>query len=97
LVLGEADGYLEVFAINDSVITHTQHFGGLVFNDIQPINGGYHFLLAGDLGLLKTTIDMVLAHYFKDDDITSICHVAGSRYLLGVNNYGLIMWNEHTD
>ena len=41
-------------------------------------------MIAGDLGLLKTTIDMVLAHYFKDDEITSICHIAASRYLLGV-------------
>ena len=95
--MGEANGYLQVFSIPDSVITHTQHFLGIAFSDTLPITGGTEFLIAGDMGLLKTTWDLVLEHYFQEYYITSLCHVSGSRYLVGIYNYGLILWNELTD
>jgi hypothetical protein len=64
LVLGEGDGWLEVFAISSATIMHStlikEHAH---INDIVAI-GDSHFLLASKTGLLKSTNDQMTAQYY---------------------------------
>ena len=64
LLLGEI-AYLEVFDIKTSSITHTHYFleAGCI-NDIIAIDDT-HYLLPANAGLLKTTKDQLIKHYFK--------------------------------
>ena len=57
MLLGETKGYLEVFDIETSSITHTNKFteGGCI-RDIIAIDDN-HYLLAALKGLLRTTKD----------------------------------------
>jgi hypothetical protein len=57
LVLGEFDGWLEVFVISSATITHSRLIKEHAhINDIVAI-GDSHFLLASEEGLLKSTKD----------------------------------------
>ena len=99
LVLGEFDGYLQVFNIRKLEITHTQQFEeeiGRIY-DIIAIENSQHLLLAGYRGLLKATQDQVIKHYFQGQQVISICHAGDSIYLVGFYNDGLIVWNEQTN
>jgi hypothetical protein len=94
LLLGEGNGYFQVFDINTSAFTHTYEFKeGDNINDITTIDET-HYLLAGLEGLLKTTKDQLIKNYYKGDAVTSLCHVTDSLYLVGFGGDGLILWNE---
>jgi hypothetical protein len=56
-------------------------------------------LLAADEGLLKTTKDQLINHYYKGKRVRSLSHVTDSLYLVGFyfGAGGLILWNEQTD
>ena len=56
-----------------------------------------NYLLAAEKGLLKTTKDQLVKHYYKGKAVESICHITHSFYLVGSRNDGLNLWNEHTD
>jgi len=56
-----------------------------------------HYLLATNRGLLKTTKDQLIKHYFKGEWVTSLCHISEAIYLLGFWNDKLIVWDEKTD
>ena len=64
LLIGEWEGYLEVVSLGTSLITSTHKFteGGDI-HDITAIDDT-HFLLATAQGLLRTTRDQVVNHYF---------------------------------
>ena len=53
--------------------------------------------MAGYEGLIKTTKDQEINHYFKETQVISICHIADTLFLVGFHYYGLIIWNEETD
>ena len=100
LILGEWNGYLEVFDIETSSITHTHEFteGGTIY-DIIAIDDT-HYLLAAGRGLLKTTKDLLIKNYHKGERVRSLCHITDSTYLVGLlwNLSGqLIVWDEKTD
>jgi hypothetical protein len=96
LLLGEAGGWLEVFDINNSIITSSHRFkdGGGIF-DILAIDGT-HYLLADFKGLLKTTKDQLIKHYFIGECVNSLCHITEAIYLLGLSDI-LIVWDEKTN
>jgi hypothetical protein len=83
LLLGEELGWLEVFDINNSIITSSHRFkdGGGIF-DILAIDDT-HYLLAAFMGLLKTSKDQLIKHYFKGKWVCSLCHITEAIYLLG--------------
>jgi hypothetical protein len=54
-------------------------------------------LLATLEGLLKTTNDQLIRHYYKGKIVRSLKHITDSVYLVGFCSYGLILWNEQTD
>jgi hypothetical protein len=57
-----------------------------------------HYLVATWEGVLKTTKDQTLKHYFAGERANSLCHVSGgSLYLVGFELYKLIVWNEQAD
>jgi hypothetical protein len=75
LMLGEHDGWLEVFDIETSSITHSHLFTeGSHINDIIAIDDT-HYLLAALEGLLKITRDELINHYHKGKMVTSVCHI----------------------
>jgi hypothetical protein len=80
-----------------STVTDTHKFTeGYNIRDIIAIDET-HYLLAGYKGLLKTTKDQLINHYYKGKSVISLCHVTHSLYLVGFYNDGLILWNEQTD
>jgi hypothetical protein len=94
LILGEHDGWLEVVDIKTCNITSTHWFteGGSI-RDMIGIDDN-HYLLAARKGLLKTSKDQLINHYFKEKVVTSLCHITDSIYLLGLWYDGLIVWDQ---
>jgi hypothetical protein len=86
-----------VFDINNSNITNSHQFeeGDHIF-DILAIDDT-HYLLAADEGLLKTTKDQLIKHYFNGECVFSLCHITDAIYLLGFYDDKLIVWDEKTD
>ena len=85
LLLGEDDGWLEVFDISSSTITNSCCvIKSDKISEIVAVDDT-HFLLATGIGLFKTTKDQMLAHYFKWELITSLFHISDSIYLVGLN------------
>ena len=83
LLLGEYGGWLEVFDINNSNITSSHQFGeGSSIYDILAIDDT-HYLLYAFNGLLKTSKDQLIKHYFKGKPVLSLCHITEAIYLLG--------------
>ena len=99
LVLGEKDGYIQVFDINNLEFSHTKQFEeiGHIMCDMIVIEDSHQLLMAGAKGLLKATKDQAIKHSFQGKFALSICHIIESLYLVGFMNYGLIVWNEQTD
>jgi hypothetical protein len=64
LLLAESWGYLEILDLKTSNLTSTHEFkeGGSI-HDVLPLDGS-HYLLATFRGLLKTTTDQLVSHYF---------------------------------
>ena len=85
IILGECNGYLQVFDIQNLKITHTQQFEeiGAIFDFIAN-QDSEQLLLAGDEGVLKATKDQAIKHYFRGKLTLSICHIAESFYLVGL-------------
>jgi hypothetical protein len=83
--------------MKNSNITSTHEFeeAGNIF-DIVAIDDA-HYLLAAWGGLLKTTKDYLLKHYFKKKRVDSLCHVTDSLYLVGFYPGKLEVWNEQTE
>jgi hypothetical protein len=79
--------------MSTSTITSSHKFiEGSDIYDIIAIDDT-HYLLATWQGLLKTTKDQVINHYYKGKNFWSLCHFHDSIYLLGLTNDGLILWN----
>jgi hypothetical protein len=80
LLLGEYGGWLEVFDINNYNITSSYRFeeGGTIY-DILAIDDT-HYLLAAFRGLLKTSKDQLIKHYFKKELVKSLCHITEAIY-----------------
>jgi hypothetical protein len=56
------------------------------------------YLLASDNGLLKTTKDQLLKHYYKSSIVISLCPMPDSLYLLGFTYPDkLIVWSENSE
>ena len=83
--------------MKNSNITSTHWFKeGFNIRDIVAIDDT-HYLLAAWKGLLRTTKDKLLKHYYQGEEVRSICHATDSFYLLGFWNPGkLVVWNEQT-
>jgi hypothetical protein len=80
-----------------STITHTHKFTeGYNILDIIAIDET-HYLLAAYKGLLKTTKDQLMKHYYKGACVLSLCHITDSIYLLGFAYDGLIVWDQEKD
>jgi hypothetical protein len=96
LIVGEGEGYLEVVDINTSTITSTHRFieGDSIY-DIIAIDDT-DFLLGALSGLLKTTKDQVINHYYKWEYVTCLCHITDSLYLVGLDKK-LIVWHEEKE
>jgi hypothetical protein len=85
-----------VFDINNSNITSSHQFEeGSRINDILAIDDT-HYLLADWRGLLKTSKDQLIKHYFNGEWVISLCHITEAIYLLGFDDK-LIVWDEKTD
>ena len=82
--------------MTDLSISHTHRFEevGAIY-DLLAIDAT-HFLLAGVLGLLKTTKTKLLRHYYPGWWVSSLCPVKYSLYLVGISNR-LIVWDLHKD
>jgi hypothetical protein len=68
---------------------------GRSIRDIVAINDT-NYLLATYRGLFKNTKDSILNHYFKEEQVSTLCHIADSIYLVGFDKRKLIVWNEQT-
>jgi hypothetical protein len=97
LLLGERFGWLEMFDINNSNITSSHQFEevSLIF-DILAIDDTHCFLAAWE-GLLKTSKDQLIKHYFNGACVISLSHITEAIYLLGFYSKSLIVWDEKTD
>ena len=85
------------FDIKNSIITSSHEFEeGFTIYDIIAINGT-DYLLAAWEGLLKTSKDKLIKHYFKWKVVSSLCHITESIYLLGFYSNPLVVWDEKTD
>jgi hypothetical protein len=65
LLVGDG-GYLQLFDVDSSTVTHTHYFvetGGGTIRDALAIDEE-HFLLAALNGIIKTTKDQLLTHYY---------------------------------
>jgi hypothetical protein len=87
-----------VFDINNSNITSSHRFkeAGWEIDDILAIDDTHYFLATSE-GLLKTTKDQLIKHYFKGNLVKSICHITKAIYLQGFNSKSLVVWGEKTD
>jgi hypothetical protein len=93
LILGVGE-YLEVFDIKTSTITHTHKFSeALSISDMIVIDETY-YLLATLEGLMRTTKDRLIKHYYKGEGVESLSQMTDSMYLVGFRDIGLIVWNE---
>jgi hypothetical protein len=91
--------------MNTFTITSSHQFkeAGLDISDIIAIDDT-HYLLACFKGLLKTTKDQLIEHYYNGKMVKSLCHVTDSLYLVGLLCHvwdslngvyaGLVVWNE---
>ena len=98
MVLGEQRGWLEVFDIETSIITHSHKFtdaGDLGIHDIIAIDNT-QYLLAAVEGLLKTTKDQLINHYYKWKTVRSLCHITDSIYFVGLDRK-MIVWNQQKE
>ena len=98
MVLGEHGGCLEVVDINTSTITSTHRFteAGHGICDIIAIDDA-HFLLAANNGLLKTSKDQLIKHYYKGKTVTCLCNITDSLLLVGFSNDKLTFWNQKNE
>ena len=65
LLLGQFKGYLEVVDLNENKIVHTHEFDCGDINDIIALSDS-EFLLATDIGVMRTTKDSLIKHCYKD-------------------------------
>ena len=90
MLLGEWEGYLQVVNLGNLFITSTHKFNeGGDINDMLAIDDT-NFLLATAQGLLRTTRDQVVKHYYKGKTARAVCHIADSTYLVGLENENMI-------
>jgi hypothetical protein len=54
-----------------------------------------YFLLASQRGIFKTTKSEIISHYLQEKVVTTLYHIRGPHYLVGLSNK-LIVWNELT-
>ena len=86
MLLGEWEGYLQVVNLTNLPITSTHKFNeGGDINDMLAIDDT-NFLLATAQGLLRTTRDQVVKHYYKAKTARAVCHIVDSIYLVGYEN-----------
>ena len=83
--------------MKNSNITSTHKFteSGSIY-DIIAIDDS-QYLLAAWRGVLRTTKDRVIKHYYHGKNVTSLFHITDSIYLVGLKENGLVVWNEETD
>jgi hypothetical protein len=77
LLLGQDEGWLQVFDIETSTFTSKHEFTEAYhIYDIIAIDET-HYLLAADSGLFKTTKNQVINHYHfsKGFEVSSLCHI----------------------
>ena len=55
------------------------------------------YLLATYEGLLKTSKDQLIKHYLKGENVTSLCHITDSLYLVGFRYAKLIVWDQQKE
>jgi hypothetical protein len=82
------------------LITQTQLFeGSRNICDILAIEDNTHYLLACEVGILKTTQDFQLLNiYFDRMSISCLSHLSGSLCLVGLyDKKELVVWDERTD
>ena len=92
--MGEYKGWLEVLDIQTYNITSAHKFSkGDTIRDIIEIDDNHYFLAALN-GLLKTTKDKLIKHYYDEEVVTSLCHITDSKYLVGFENAKLVVWDE---
>ena len=99
MLLGELEGWLEVIDINNLSNKSSHEFKDAdKINDIIAIDET-HFLLAAFKGLFKTTKDQMTKHYFKWNNVSSLCHITEAIYLVAIRfrQNKLIVWDEKTD
>ena len=98
IILGECNGYLQVFDIEYLEITHTQQFEEIDdIYDMIAIDDSEQLLLAGYKGVLKATKDQAIKYYFKGKSAQTLCHIAESLYFVGFHKDGFVVWNYQTD
>jgi hypothetical protein len=56
-----------------------------------------HLLLAQTRGLLKANQEKIVAHYYQEKCVTTLCLIYDSIYLVGFYRIGLVVWNEQTN
>jgi hypothetical protein len=93
-----------VFDLNKYAITSSHEFSylGFTIHEIVAIDDA-HLLLGTNEGLKKAKKDQILKHFYEGRNVSNICLIADSFYLLGLNNFSkhdlkeqLCVWDEHT-
>jgi hypothetical protein len=54
-------------------------------------------LLATDEGLLRTTKDKLINHYYKGKTVWCLCYLTDSIYLLGFSDDKLRVWDQQKE
>ena len=56
-----------------------------------------HYMLGAWGGLLKTTKDQLINHYYKEKSVSCLCHITDSLYLVGLVGDGLRVWDQQKE
>jgi hypothetical protein len=65
---------------------------GSHINEVLPIRLGSQYLLGTHKGILHTSRDTLVKHYFEGTKITALCQIKNSLYLVGGRDT-LVVWD----
>ena len=99
ILLGQYKGNFQVFDIDRQEITRSKLYKevGSIY-DILAMDDGAHFLLAAFAGISKITAggDFV-KRFYRGQSSSCICHISGSKYLVGFEDHQLKVWDAEKD
>ena len=88
-----------MFSINTGTITQTRKIKETDLIQNILVIDKTHLLIAHSKGLLKANQEKIVAKYYQNNDVRTLCHISGSVYLVDIFGFGkgLEVWNEQTD
>ena len=79
----------------DFVSSHRFEQGSHI-NEVSQIILGSQYLLGTSKGILHSSRDTLVKHYFEGTKITALCHIRNTLYLVGGRD-NLFVWDLQED